>query len=167
MGDRSAARTAPPVSQATDLPLLLSTVQAVVQRVGQLTPQLPESLHQELEIVLSETLSDANSLFNIVAVQQQLTGVDPLGSAAIADLSPASEDEDDGFDDSSHAQPDEPLSDDAKQLLMTVFAAYDSLNSKQVCWLSSIDLCLSDLDMRKQSCVLTDHILLSTNCIGA
>lgn len=132
MNEEPATPKAKLVRQASDLPVLLSTLQVHLETVRQNSSLIPESLHQELDFVLEETLSDAQDLVRLVAVQQQLTGLDPLDPSAKTGRSPSTEEEYDEFDETSYNEPEEPLSDEAKQLLMSVFAAYDSLNSKQV-----------------------------------
>ena len=117
---------------ASDLPALLAALKGHVSTIRELTSSLPQSIVPELNIIIDESLSDAQTLIKVVAQQQQLTKVDPLDPSAKTGLSPTSEDDYDEFDEELSGEPDAPLSEEAKQMLLSVFAAYDSLNGKQV-----------------------------------
>lgn len=123
---------APLVRRAQDLPVLLSNLQTEVDKIWGVLPLIPDNDVENLKLTIQDSLSDANTLVDLVTVQQQLTGADPLDPAAKTGFSPLTDEEYDDFDETTHSVSEEPLSEDAKQQLLSVFAVYDSLNSKQV-----------------------------------
>jgi hypothetical protein len=86
-GTATAPSKTPLAEQATDLAAVQAALQAHVQQLQQLVPAaalIDSESKLELLEQLQESLTSAQALVDAVAEQQQLTGRDPLTSAAVA-----------------------------------------------------------------------------------